>query len=76
MEAKGWLKRDNDHYYVQSTAVPLIDTPAARERLANIERIYAELRAQYVQTQLQPCKVTELAHATELAPDVILEVLR
>lgn len=76
MEAKGWLKRDNDHYYVQSTAVPLIDTPAARERLANIERIYAVLRAQYMQTQLQPCKLTELAQATELTPDVVLDVLR
>jgi hypothetical protein len=76
MEAKGWLKRDNDHYYVQSTTVPLIDTPAARERLENIERIYAALRAQYLQTQLKPYKVTQLAEATDLAPDVVLEVLR
>lgn len=76
MEAEGWLKRDNDHYFVHSTILPEIDTPAARERLADIERIYAALSNQYMDTLQAPCKVTDLAAVTGLAPDVVVQVLR
>jgi len=76
MEAKGWLKRDNDHYFVQSTAVPLIDTPAAHRLLADIECIYAALREQYLLTQQEPYMVTDLAAVTGLPPDTVVLVLR
>lgn len=76
METEGWLKRDNDLYLVQTTIFPLIDTEAARRLMADIERIYAALREQYLLTQQAPVKIASLAAATQLSSDAILDSLR
>lgn len=76
MEAEGWLKREGDFYFVQSTILPEIETPAAQKRLADIERIYDALRQQYLLTQQEPYKVADLALATGLPPAVVVQVLR
>jgi hypothetical protein len=67
LESSGWLKRENDHYVVQSVVLPLLDTDSARHTLSNIERVYAVLRDQYRQTQEAQVPLSSLATQAQLS---------
>lgn len=75
LESTGWLKRENDHYVVQSNVLPFLDTEPARRLLMNIERAYAVLRVQYRQSQQAPVPLSTLAAQAQLSrPEVTTAV--
>ncbi len=76
LESNRWLKRENDHYIVQSIALPLLDTEPARRLLSNIERVYAVLKAQYRQTQQAQVPVSSVAVQTQLPVEDVTAALR
>jgi len=67
LETNGLLKRDSDTYAVQSAALSLLDAEPARRLLSNIERVYAVLRSQYLQTQQAQVSITLLAAQAQLS---------
>lgn len=75
LEADKWLRRENEHYLVQSTALPLMETDAARDLLSNTERIYEALRSEYRQHQQTPVLVSSLAAQTGLTHDATAATL-
>ncbi|CAM3344143.1 hypothetical protein [Paracidovorax anthurii] len=76
LESNRWLKRENDHYIVQSIALPLLDTEPARRLLSNIERVYAVLKAQYRLTQQAQVPVSAVAVQTKLPVVDVTAALR
>jgi len=75
LETDKWIRRENDHYLVQSTALPLLETDAARRLLTDTERIYAVLRSEYRQNQQTPVAVSAIAAQTGLTHDAAAATL-
>lgn len=67
LESIGWLKRENDHYVVQSVVLPLLDTAPARHALSSIELVYAVLRERYLQAQEAQVPLSSLAAQAQLS---------
>ncbi|MBN3790104.1 hypothetical protein [Burkholderia sp. Ac-20353] len=67
LEASGLIKRENDIYVVRSPALSFLDAEPARRLLSNIERVYAVLRAQYLQAQQAQVPITLLAAQAQLS---------
>ena len=76
LESNHWVKRENDHYVVQSIVLPLLDTEPARHLLSNIERVYAVLRDQYRERQQAQVLVSSLVGQTQLPRADVTAALR
>lgn len=70
LEEGKWLRRENEHYLVQSTVLPLLDSAIARDLLSSTERIYAVMRAEYRQHQQASVLVSTIAAKAGLTHDV------
>lgn len=76
LESNGWLKRENDHYIVQSFVLSFLDAAPARRLLTNIERAYAVLRAQYRESQQAQVPLSRLAAQAQLSRSEVTAVLQ
>jgi hypothetical protein len=61
LESVGFIRRENERYFVSLTALPHIDNEQARRLLDWSEAIFQELRAHYQATQREPLSVITLA---------------
>lgn len=76
LESSHWLKRENDYYIVQSSALPFLDTEPAHRLLSNIERLYAVFRTHYRQSQQAQVLVFSLPPQTQLPLAEVTSALR
>ncbi len=71
LEDFGLIKRENDLYRLQSSALPLLDAEPALRVMSDIERVYGVLQARYRQTQQTHVLVISLAAEAQLTvPEV------
>jgi hypothetical protein len=66
LEAKGWVRRKDDQYLVQSPVLPLLETERARALMSNAELVYGALRAYYLEKQQAPVRLAVLAARVSL----------
>ncbi|MGA0609445.1 hypothetical protein [Caldimonas sp. KR1-144] len=76
LESEGWLKREDDHYVVQSAVLPFLSAEPARRLLATVERVYAALRTQYRKAQQAPVPLSMLVAEAQLSRTDVTTALR
>lgn len=75
LEQDGYLRREQDKYWVSLTALPQLDLERAARLLEHAEEVFACLKAYYKENQRDQMKLTELAQRVGLELDEIKECL-
>jgi hypothetical protein len=66
LESEGYIRKDQDRYFVSVTALVQLQNARAEHILNNAEKLFAELRAHYKKAQREPLKVDVLAERVEI----------
>lgn len=61
LEGVGYLRRENDKYWVSLTALPQLDDEKANHLLKLSEQVFASLKTYYQENQRDQIKLTDLA---------------
>jgi predicted nucleotide-binding protein len=76
LEADGFLRRDNDRYYLTLVALSELSSPSARSILRDANRVFRHLVKAYQESQSRPVLAQALADNLGLTLDRTLLVLR
>lgn len=76
LEVDGWIRRDNDVYFLRAVALPRLRSDTAKTLLLHIEKIYSELRSQYQRAQRSPVPLAFLSAHTRLSRAELATALR
>lgn len=61
LQGVGYLRRENDKYWVSLTALPQLDDDKAKQLLKYCDNIFAEIKTYYRENQRDQLKLTDLA---------------
>jgi len=75
LEAEGYIRNEEDHYFVSVVALPGLDNERARRLLRNAEKLFKELKSHYKRVQREPIQVDELAGRVGIEPFPAREAL-
>ena len=75
LESEGYIRKDQDQYFVSLTALAQLDDEKADRILQDAERLFGELRQHYKTTQRAPIQVDTLAERVGLDPLAAREAL-
>ena len=68
LESEGYIRKDQDRYFVSVTALVQLDNEGADRILRNAERLFGELRQHYETTQREAIHVDALAQRAGVDP--------
>ncbi len=75
LEAEGYIRKDQDHYFVSVTALVQLENDRAVHILSNAERLFGELKSHYRKVQRESMTVDLLSERTGLESISVREAL-
>lgn len=75
LEAEGYIRKDQDRYFVSVTALAQLESERAGHILENAEKLFIELRRHYQTTQREAIQVDVLAERIGIDPVAAREAL-
>ena len=75
LEADGYLRRENDKYWISLTALPLIKDKKVEELLDNFDKIFLYLKRYYKENQRDHISLHDLATRVALPVEIVKECL-
>jgi len=75
LETEGYIRKDQDRYFVSLTALVQLDDGRAIHILEDAEKLFGELKVHYTKTQRESVQVDELAERAGVGPTAAREAL-
>lgn len=75
LESSGFLRKENERYWVSLIALPLLEERKAKDLLSSFEKIFDALRRFYKSNQRDQLKLTDIAGIVQLPLNEIRECL-
>ena len=75
LERDGYLRKENDKYWISLTALVQLDNEKARHIIDNAATLFETLKEYYKENQREQLKLADLASRVELSTDEVKEAL-
>jgi Domain of unknown function (DUF4145) len=75
LDAEGYIRKDQERYFVSLTALVQLETDRARRILDDAEKLFLELKAHYAKTQRESILVDALAERAHVESNAAREAL-